>query len=86
MFGSRLIRRLEVVMLAIASSPPMAQQSGIPGWAMSASCEPAMASRMQALRQGLRDFGYLEGNGTEVRYAVGFRSPCAFSAERLAQR
>ena len=90
MTGLDSIARALAALLAIASLPVMAQQSAIPriGF-LSINSESAMAARVEALRYGLRELGYVEGRSIQIefRYAAGVADRLGpLSVELLAQK
>src|SRR4051812_49990905 len=90
MTGLDSIARALAALLAIASLPVMAQQSAIPriGF-LSINSESAMAARVEALRYGLRELGYVEGKSIQIefRYAAGVADHLGpLSVELLAQK
>jgi putative ABC transport system substrate-binding protein len=68
------VGRVVAAALAIICGPVMAQQSPMPrvGF-LSINSEQAMESRVRALREGLRELGYVEGKNLQIefRYAAG---------------
>lgn len=55
--------------LSFVSAPAAGQTTGIPRAGFISPASPAsMASRVEAFRQGLRDFGYREGQNIAVEY------------------
>lgn len=90
MTGLVSIARALAALLAIASLPVMAQQAAIPriGF-LSINSESAMAARVEALRYGLRELGYVEGKSIQIdfRYAAGVADRLGpLSVELLSQK